>query len=480
MPKVYTYNAEFNPISFVDRIAPMRLYKEEYDKQQAAYEKMLEDTDDLGVLKDIAMDADSYNVYKSFQDEIESVADEMNSKGLSQDVRNRLLNLRRRQTNEINPLIEKQKTRADLVAEQRKYMETHPNAIFDVDYNQTPLSKIGKESTFTPYDLEKGYASIADAVYSNIMSNNGVDTTDYDKIKSQYNYDKLSPEKQKAVDDMIDLAKGKATATYQIYKDKEAMDRYRYRNKGVGSGSVSGTVSGAASVASLEKVLSGKTSGKYKLPSIGGLAIPVSVDKSGNVTVSGIDGKSHIISSGIKQRDETDEAYTDRVQKELFKAYYGHNYHDVKTLDNGSSVLILSDKVGDKTQYYIMNNKGKIVPIPNIKDGTILQEYEGKVYKYANGEAESVRRAKDGAKFSYDTSKYEINKDKLEVISSISQITNISKSIQQDLGIGDDSELSDFFNNGYEICKVPIVSKKNSDDIIGYKYFTRKRGSMDE
>ena len=116
MPKVYTYNAEFNPISFADRIAPVKLYKEEYDKQQAAYEKLLEETGNLETLKDITMDKDSYDKYKSFKNEINSIADEMNTNGLSQDVRNRLLNLRKRQMLEMNPMLTQQKKRAELVS----------------------------------------------------------------------------------------------------------------------------------------------------------------------------------------------------------------------------------------------------------------------------------------------------------------------------------------------------------------------------
>ena len=169
MPKVYTYNAEFNPISFADRIAPMRLYKEEYDKQQAAYEKLLEETNDLGVLKDVAMDANSYKTYEDFTNEIASVADEMRTKGLSQDVRNKLLDLKRRQSTEISPLLDKQKKRADLIAEQRKYRETHQNSIFDTDYDEVALEDITGDSTFRPYDLDDDLDKTAKMIYSNIM-----------------------------------------------------------------------------------------------------------------------------------------------------------------------------------------------------------------------------------------------------------------------------------------------------------------------
>jgi len=495
MPKVYTYNAEFNPISFADRIAPMRLYKEEYDKQQAAYEKLLEETNDLSVLKDVAMDANSYSTYENFTNDIASVADEMRTKGLSQDVRNKLLDLKRRQSTEISPLLDKQKKRAELIAEQRKYRETHQNALFDTDYDEVSLDNITGDSTFRPYDLDDDLDKTAKMIYSNIMSNNGVDSTDYDKVRSQLGYDNLSPKKQAVIDNMIGLARTTAASTYQIYKDKEAMDRYRYSNRRT-SGTSSGTVSsgGAGSVTSIEQVLSGKKSGKYRLPSIGNLAIEVDVDKSGNVTVNGIDKNAHTI-NGKRKEGENDEQYFDRISKELFKAYYGHDYYDRKTLNNGSQVLILVDRKDGKTQHYIVNNKGKIVPVPNINEGTLLQEYDGKIYGYTtpkdfNRQPKLNAERKMGAGFQFDEKKHELDKAHAVDIMTVSEMSNsgipISTSFLNSLGItGEDinSALSDFFNNGYKIIEIPIVSKKDKDKIVGYDYTTAlvsKARDMDE
>lgn len=238
MPKAYTYTAEFNPISFADKIAPLKLYKEEYDKQQAAYEKLLEETADLGVLKDIAMDKASYNIYNNFKNDINSIATTMESEGLSPDVRNRLVELRKRRFTEIDPLLEKQKIRADLVKEQRKYRETHPKSIFDIDYDETPLDAITKESTFRPYDLNGDMKNIAETIYAGMLSNNGKDTVDYNQIRNQYNYSELSPRKQKIIDDTINLSKARAASAYQTYQDTIEMKKYQYRNRGSGKDSV--------------------------------------------------------------------------------------------------------------------------------------------------------------------------------------------------------------------------------------------------
>lgn len=378
MPKVYTYNAEFNPISFSDRIAPMRLYKEEYDKQQAAYEKMLEETDDLGVLKDIAMDADSYGVYKSFQDELNSIADEMSTKGLSTDIRNRLLKLKRRQANEINPLLERQKSRADLIKEQRKYLETHPNGMFDIDYDSVPLSKITSSSTYKPYDLGKDYASIADAIYSNIMSNNGTDTTDYNKIKSQYNYDNLSPLKQKQVDDVINLARSKATATYQIYKDKERLERERIKRLRTSSDSSNPVILG-----------------NVGLPD--GTSIKRTINKSGQIIIKDINGKERIVpdTSDLSAKLEYYEGHypIDTVKSGNITAtiYADLKIEDGKVVldDSGNPVVekyYTTKKDGSKTVFVELDNYN-----PQNKDesrGNILSISRGinKPYLISNGQ----------------------------------------------------------------------------------------------
>ena len=479
MPKVYTYNAEFNPISFADRIAPMKLYKEEYDKQQAAYEKMLEETDDLGVLKDIAMDADSYGVYKSFQDELNSIADEMSTKGLSTDIRNRLLKLKRRQANEINPLLERQKSRADLIKEQRKYLETHPNGMFDIDYDSVPLSKITSSSTYKPYDLGKDYASIADAIYSNIRSNNGVDTTNYDNIRNQYDYENLSQSKKKHVDDIINLARNKAAAVYMKEKSDEALSYAKIKKSGSNSGS--GTTDTQLTI---EDVLSGKHSGKFKLPGAGGFAIDVNVDKSGNITVG---NKSY--TTGKRKDGETDEEYSDRIGKELFSYNYGADYEELRPLPNGTNVLIMSSTNNGKKQYYIINNKNKVTPVPDIENSTLMQQYAGEIYNYMNGQhyADVNLDMISDNNSKYDSSKHELDTIKSKTYSSISELAyeenklSTKKSILRKLGIeGDnpDKLLSDFFDNGYKIKRTPIIKirkekDKDNDDakvIVGYRY----------
>lgn len=469
MPKVYTYNAEFNPISFADRIAPMRLYKEEYDKQQAAYEKMLEETDDLGVLKDIAMDADSYGIYKSFQDEINSIGEEMETKGLSNDVRNRLLKLRRRQADEINPLLERQKSRADLIKEQRKYLETHPNAIFDIDYDSVPLSKITSSSTYKPYDLGKDYASIADTIYSNIMSNNGTDTTDYNEIKSQYNYDNLSPLKQKQVDDVINLAKNKAAATYQIYKDREAMDLYRYRNKGTKSNSTT-TQAPQSQVMSYADMLDINNKKTYSAD-INGNSVDIATSASGQKTLKDYKGQSKVVNVPSPKENESKEDYNKRAYDAITKAYYnGYNLAGPIKTNRGENITVLTD---DSGKTYIIDNKKNIKPISNINSFRELATvYRDKPVNYENGVSSTI---------STNGEEYEKKADDTlntsEPVSVYRTLANVDDDLTNFLMMNDIEDASELFNDGFSVYKYSIKNKRGTT--VAYRYVIKSNNSQD-
>ena len=473
MPKVYTYNAEFNPISFTDRIAPMKIYKEEYDKQQAAYEKMLEETDDLGVLKDIAMDSDSYGVYKSFQDELTSIADEMSTNGLSNDIRNRLLQLKRRQASEINPLLEKQKTRAGLVAEQRKYLQTHPNAIFDIDYDSTPLSKINDGSTYRPYDLEKGYTSIAETIYSNMMSNNGNDTTDYNEIKSQYNYDKLSPLKRKQIDDIIGLARNKAAATYRIYKDKEAMDMYRYNRTGTRTGTRIGSTQ-QNNYSSYRDILNSTKKGSY-VANVNGDAVQISVSANGQKTVKDYKGKAKVIDVPQRNDGESDNDYEVRLQKSVAKAYYGHNLEGTITTNAGENIVVLK---GDDNKYYIIDSKKNIKPVRNINDKReLLTAYRDKVINYGNNIS---------ASYNNDNNVYEIKDTDVVDDSNPVKTYETLADTTGDLGLSvflanlniSDEDLPSLFNDGFGIYKYNIKDKRGR--IVGSQYVIKEPEKIEQ
>ena len=356
MPKVYTYNAEFNPISFSDRIAPMKIYKEEYDKQQAAYEKMLEETDDLGVLKDIAMDSDSYGVYKSFQDELTSIADEMSTNGLSNDIRNRLLQLKRRQTSEINPLLEKQKTRAGLVAEQRKYLQTHPEAFFDNDYSITPLSQISESSTYRPYDISDIRKNITSSIYNGLISNNGTDVINYNEIRKNYNYDNLNDNQKAAIDNTINIAKRDAASAYNQYNEQIRLKELQYTHSR--NNSDTSRVNRASS-------------SWYTMPD--GISVKIERDSSGSERIKSKDGNIREINP-VYTKDMTAEEKNKAYSNAVYKAYYnGYNYDGYIDIP-GAKVTILSD---DDNNKYIYNKKKGLVPITDYSLQGITELYRG-------------------------------------------------------------------------------------------------------
>ena len=375
MPKVYTYNAEFNPISFADRIAPMRLYKEEYDKQQAAYEKMLEETDDLGVLKDIAMDADSYGVYKSFQDEINSIADEMATKGLSTDIRNRLLKLKRRQISDINPLLERQKKRGELAKEQRVYKQSHPEAFFDNDYSITPLSQISESSTYRPYDVSDIRKNITKSIYNGLISNNGADVVNYDEIRKNYNYDNLNSNQKAIIDNTINIAKRDAASAYNQYNEQIRLKKLQYTRSRNNSGTTRGN----------------KPSSSWgTMPD--GVSIKIERDASGSERIKSKDGNVREINP-VYTEDMTDEQKNEAYNKAVYKAYYnGYNYDGDLNIP-GAKVTVLSD---DDNNKYIYNKKKELVPITNDSLQGITELYRGTSASWLNPNGSYKYRATSG------------------------------------------------------------------------------------
>lgn len=403
MPKAYTYTAEFNPISFSDRIAPLKLYKEEYDKQQAAYEKLLEETDDLGVLKNIAMDRTSYNIYDKYKSEINDVATAMARDGITPDVKNRLLELKKSRKTEIDPLIEKQKIRSDLVKEQRKYRETHPNSIFDIDYDEVPLENITKESTFTPYDLTSRIKDTSELIYSNMLTNQGEDTTDYDKIKSQYNYSNLSPKKKAIIDDVINVSRDKASSAYKTYMDTINLKMYQYSNTGRRyRGSGTGTGTGTSKT---------KDPKNFYLPDTEGVQINIKTDDLGQKYVVGPDGETRIyntpteddinnekkiilakkdISSLTKdQLDKIDQQATaSAISKAVDRAKYGGNVVYSYSKNNTKTTIVNSN---GKNIMFVTDDKGKTTrrdpSFENIERIYVEDKSQDSGYKQQNNDA---------------------------------------------------------------------------------------------
>ena len=366
MPKAYTYTAEFNPISFSDRIAPLKLYKEEYDKQQEAYYKLLEDSSSLADLENVPMDRDSYRTYLSFKNSLNKVGKDLDKYGMTPDVRSELLSLRQRQLQEINPLTEKQKQRGALVREQRKYLETHPNSFFDIDYSETPLTAISEKSTYRPYDISQIQKDIATSIYNGLISGSGQDVTDYDNIREAYGYDSLNNKQKNIIDNSINLAKRDAVSAY---------NQYQYANY-LKQQQIAATASRRRGFRGDATANAEKNATQY-VTAPDGSAIEIKKTKGGQTIIKGSDGKTRILQQvDVSNMSEQDAA--NAIAQSIYSTYYGENFAGTIKPNDGSNILVFTKG----NSRYVKNKKGDLIKVNGNSQNDALSAYYGHDVNY--------------------------------------------------------------------------------------------------
>ena len=467
MARAYIYNAEFNPISFMDRIAPLNLYKEEYDKQQDAYYKLLEKTQDLAALKDIEMDRDSYQKYEEFKNQIDNIGEEMNRVGLTQDVKSGLLDLRRREIEEMKPLLSRQEKRAELIKKQQEYLKENPATFFDIDYSETPLSQITDSSTYKSYDINKITNDVATTVLDSMISNNGIDKSDIELLKDKYGYNEIKNENQrKLFDKVINNAKEAASAAYVKYQFKNYIDQTKAERIGRRTG------------------IGYASTGKAYIKSPDGTAINITPDKNGNVIIKGYDGKERLYEKPDTTGMGKDEADSAEI-KAYYSAYYGKQYDNTYVSRANPSHIIKAFKTDDGIE--IMNRDGEFIPVGSNKQEDLERAYYGHDTQYLNSNNPPHRVKND-----ISNTKISIKRDS-DIYGDTRFIDNINSFLNDNMLYdilnafsdqydsdaykedkkGDHNSWKDIFNSGAGIQVREILTKKHNHS--GWDFTITKR-----
>lgn len=124
-----TFTSEFKPLTFAERIAPLQLYKEEFDKREEAYNDLIAQTE---TWKDIANQENSpeaYAMYKKYSDDLRVLSNDFMSRGLNLNTGKNMLRMKRRYYNEIEPI---KKANEALEKANALREEKGPDAIFEV------------------------------------------------------------------------------------------------------------------------------------------------------------------------------------------------------------------------------------------------------------------------------------------------------------------------------------------------------------
>lgn len=155
MSKYLEATPKYTGVTLEQRLKPLVLYKDEYDKQQDAYDKLLEDTLVLENIKDSEVDADLYRNYSDWREKLNTSADSLASTGIL-DMQS-LRDLRREYINTYKPMEDKYKHRANLIFKQAS--EAGPDVIYKRDFSRVPLEEIELSDAIESQNLSEIYTS---------------------------------------------------------------------------------------------------------------------------------------------------------------------------------------------------------------------------------------------------------------------------------------------------------------------------------
>lgn len=145
-------NSQYKPFTFEEILKPAMLYKEAYEKTEADYAKLAEQTE---MWKDIAnreKSPEAYAMYERYHTDLNNMYDNL-SRGMNINNRTALLGLRSKYAQEILPIANASKRKDELAAEQRKINAQDPtrlweNNVSDIsidDFIKNPQLDFGKQ-----------------------------------------------------------------------------------------------------------------------------------------------------------------------------------------------------------------------------------------------------------------------------------------------------------------------------------------------
>ena len=131
----YVIDSSFKPYSFQEMLAPIAMYKDEYEKVEDAYLNLSQKADKFKYLAD-SLDPDSKaaDIYNGYANELKAQAEDLAKNGLSINNRRALTGLKRRYQGEIG-LLDEAKTMLDKELELRRQLGAKDPTLLYADEN---------------------------------------------------------------------------------------------------------------------------------------------------------------------------------------------------------------------------------------------------------------------------------------------------------------------------------------------------------
>ena len=215
MARYLTINSKFNPITFEERIKPLLLYKEEYEKQEEALNKMLEDSQSLASLANSPQDSDIYRQYQDYQSNLNGLVDNLTNNG-KLDSR-AALQLRRQYLQNLKPYESKLARRNELIREQAKNYT--PTTMYDIDFSNVGLDSIDGSSSYRTYKLDDIAKTAASTLLSKYTSEEsiGSEEDEVNSIIKDIDTTNLSNDQIDQIKSYIKQGRGAAKQAYDEY-----------------------------------------------------------------------------------------------------------------------------------------------------------------------------------------------------------------------------------------------------------------------
>ena len=103
----YVIDSSFRPFSMQEMLAPLMIYKDAYEKQEAVLDELNKNTDTFKYLEQVAKDnpeSEAAQIYNTYASDLRRYGDDFSQNGLSMNNRRGLLDMKRRYQGEIGLL----------------------------------------------------------------------------------------------------------------------------------------------------------------------------------------------------------------------------------------------------------------------------------------------------------------------------------------------------------------------------------------
>lgn len=180
MANYFVINNKFKPYSFDELIKPYQMYADEYRRQEAALDAAREKEFSSTYLNP-DLDKEAYTMYNQATGDLQSVSDELSSKGLSAGLRSRIRSTARDYKNTMDALNTAQ---ARLYAEQERRAKLGPDYVYqqgdirigDFLNGNTPNQR-GESLSGITKDIATDFAtrarSITNSTWDKVLAKNG-------------------------------------------------------------------------------------------------------------------------------------------------------------------------------------------------------------------------------------------------------------------------------------------------------------------